>query len=105
MLTGVAFEVPPRRLSAKEIEEIEERSKGPEADIAGSSKTKKHRNSGPTDEERVEAELLGEVSSRKIALVLLNEADAGTQVVLQDSKQGSVWFGISGRSMQTVLYD
>eukprot|EP00605_Chrysophyceae_sp_TOSAG23-4_P000227 GSChrysophyteH1.ASY1.ANO1.264.1 assembled CDS len=46
-----------------------------------------------------------EVSSRKIALVLLNEADAGTQVVLQDSKQGSVWFGISGRSMQTVLYD
>ena len=41
----------------------------------------------------------------EVAVVLMNEAEQDTAVFLSDTRQGEGWFGISARSMQTVLYN
>ena len=40
----------------------------------------------------------------KVIVVVMNEAAQDTKITLQDSKKGTGWFGISGRSMQTIMY-
>ncbi len=40
-----------------------------------------------------------------VVVVLMNEASQDTSVFLNDSMKGLGWFGISARSIQTVLFD
>tara|TARA_A100001035_G_scaffold254467_1_gene228327 strand:- start:122 stop:946 length:825 start_codon:yes stop_codon:yes gene_type:complete len=40
----------------------------------------------------------------EVIVVVMNEAAQDTKITLQDSKKGTGWLGISGRSMQTIIY-
>lgn len=41
---------------------------------------------------------------RSVAVVVMNEASQDTKITLTDSVKGTGWFGINGRSIQTIMY-
>ena len=41
---------------------------------------------------------------RGVTVVVMNEASQDTKITLTDSIKGTGWFGINGRSIQTIMY-
>lgn len=42
--------------------------------------------------------------NKKTVVVLLNEADADTKVILADADKGEAWFPVPAKAIQTIVY-